>query len=180
MALSQLILSNGLRLSDLNETPELDVAIDGADEVDPALNCIKGGGACQTQEKLVAAAAAQFVIVADYRKRSRELGTEWAKGVPIEVLPIAHECVSRRLRALGGAPTLRMAVAKAGPVVTDNGGFVLDCVFGAGALAKPSKLSDTIKLLPGVLEVGLFCGMAQRAYFGEKDGTVMVVERPPR
>ena len=154
------------------------MAIDGADEIDPNLNCIKGGGACQTQEKLVAAAASRFVVIADYRKRSRALGTEWKRGVPIEVLPVAHVFVSRRLAALGGTPALRMAVAKAGPVVTDNAGFVIDCGFGAELAERPQALNDLIRSIPGVVEVGLFCGMAERVYFGEQDGSVTIVDRP--
>ena len=177
-ARAQLILAAGLPLSDLNATPRLDVAIDGADEVDRGLACIKGGGACQTQEKLVAAAAATFVVVADYRKQAPGgLGTTWRKGVPVEVLPIAYVCVAAALEALGGVPTLRMAVAKAGPVVTDNGGFVLDVAFPA-PLADPRALHAAIKLLPGVIETGIFAGMAARAYFGQADGSVIVWDAP--
>ncbi|CAE7745779.1 Rpia, partial [Symbiodinium sp. KB8] len=117
----QLIIEAGLPISDLTRHPELDVAIDGADEVDAALNAIKGGGACQTQEKLVAAAASKFVLVADHRKDSQVLGQSWTKGVPLEVLPGAYVTVMKRIEALGGKPHLRMAVNKAGPVITDNG-----------------------------------------------------------
>ena len=86
----QLIIQNGLVLSDLEITPELDVAIDGADEVDEKLTLIKGGGGCLLQEKIVINAAKEFVVVADYRKDSKELGEQWKKGVPIEVLPLAY------------------------------------------------------------------------------------------
>ena len=157
----------------------LDVAIDGADEVDDALNCIKGGGACQTQEKLVAAAAnGAFIIIADDRKAlppGALLGTgtsAWTGGVPIEVLPCAYVYVGERLRALGCNPVLRMGGgAKAGPCVTDNGGFVLDCHW-PGGVVDPVSLHDAVKALPGVLETGLFCGplRAAKAYFGLVDG----------
>ena len=86
----QLIIEHGLTLSDLEITPELDIAIDGADEVDAELSLIKGGGGCLLQEKVVINAAKEFVVVADYRKDSSDLGQQWSKGVPIEVLPLAY------------------------------------------------------------------------------------------
>jgi ribose 5-phosphate isomerase A len=172
-----LIVDCGLRLADLNACPELDLAIDGADEVDSHLNCIKGGGACQTQEKLVAAAAARFVLIADGRKQAPGgLGSTWKRGVPIEVLPVAYVPVMRALARLGGKPVLRMGKEKAGPVVTDNGGFVVDADFGV--IADPAALHDAIKGTPGVVETGLFPGMAQAAYFGLEDGSVAVWGRP--
>lgn len=122
----QLIAQNALALTSLDEHPEIDVTIDGADEVDLQLNCIKGGGGCQLQEKIVAFAAKKFVVIADYRKESSALGEQWTQGVPVEVVPMAYVPLSRSLRALGGEPVLRMAQRKAGPVVTDNGNFVLD------------------------------------------------------
>jgi ribose 5-phosphate isomerase A len=171
----QLIIDAGLTLSDLNCTPRLDVAIDGADEVDRRLSCIKGGGGCHTQEKLVASAADVFVVIADYRKQSGVLGSVWRRGVPVEVLPLAYVGVMDAIRRLGGKPALRMAVAKAGPVVTDNGGFILDADFGE--IADPAGLHARLKLLPGVVETGLFpAPMAVRAYFGRADGGVDVWE----
>ncbi|KAM9143582.1 ribose-5-phosphate isomerase isoform 1-T1 [Pangshura tecta] len=110
----QLILQNGLSLSDLDRHPELDVAIDGADEVDSDLSLIKGGGGCLTQEKIVAGYAKCFVVVADYRKNSKNLGEQWKKGIPIEVIPMAYVPVTRALtRKFGGVAELRMAVRKA-------------------------------------------------------------------
>lgn len=82
---------------------------------------VAGGGACQTQEKLVASAADIFVIVADHRKDSSVLGTNWLKGIPLEVIPEGHVTVANAIKKLGGKPTLRMGKAKAGPVITDNG-----------------------------------------------------------
>ncbi|KAI9280790.1 ribose-5-phosphate isomerase [Sporodiniella umbellata] len=175
-----LILEGGLRLGSTEQHPVIDVTIDGADEVDSELNAIKGGGACQFQEKVVAEAARQFVIVADFRKKSKELGTHWLKGVPIEVVPIAYQAVMHRIEhGLFMKPVssvLRMAVNKAGPVVTDNGNFVIDAHFGP--IQDPSRLLRELKLLTGVYEVGLFCRMAEKAYFGEQDGQVAVWTRP--
>lgn len=174
----QLLRDGGVPISDLASHPELDVTIDGADEVDRALNAIKGGGGCHTQEKLVAAAARIFVIIADYRKRSDALGTGWRKGIPLEVLPAGYRPVMRAITAAGGVPTLRMAIAKAGPVVTDNGMFIVDADFGVVPPAEVAALHGRLKAMVGVVETGLFPGMAERAYFGMEDGTVEVWERP--
>jgi ribose 5-phosphate isomerase A len=163
--------------------PRLDVTIDGADEVDDALDCIKGGGGCQTLEKIVAAAAGTFVLVTDFSKRSPQLLTTWRKGVPVEVLPAALTPVDAALRRLGGAPALRMgAPAKAGPAVTDNGNFLLDVDFEGGrglAPGQAARLHAEVKALPGVVETGFFCGMAEACFFGEADGTASVVRRKP-
>ncbi|KAF1802184.1 ribose 5-phosphate isomerase A-domain-containing protein [Mucor lusitanicus] len=171
-----LILEGGLTLGSVEQYPEIDVTIDGADEVDEDLNAIKGGGACQFQEKLVAEAANKFVIVADFRKKSKKLGTEWVKGVPIEVVPMTYKSVMKsidtKLSLKPISSKLRMAVNKAGPVVTDNGNFVIDTHFGA--LEDPAQLLRELKLLTGVYEVGLFCNMAEKAYFGEEDGSVKI------
>ena len=112
----ELIVKHGLPLSNLSRTPELDIVIDGPDEVDPHLNCIKGGGGCLVQEKIVAACSKTLVLVADYRKDSSVLGSKWTQGVPIEVVPLAYVPVGNRIRKqLGGKCTLRMAGAsKAG------------------------------------------------------------------
>ena len=170
---------DGLTLADLVTCPALDVCLDGADEVAlPALDAIKGGGGCQAQEKLVASAARELVLVADARKRSTRLGTAWRKGVPLEVLPAAYALLQRRLVAeLGAAAVpLRMALAKAGPVVTDNGNLLIDADFGA--IAEPAALDARLLALPGLVETGLFCGMASVAYLGMEDGSVEVHWRP--
>ncbi|KAI8384582.1 ribose-5-phosphate isomerase [Radiomyces spectabilis] len=173
-----LIIEGGLTLGSVEQYPVIDVTIDGADEVDSQLNAIKGGGACQFQEKVVAEAAKKFVIVADYRKKSKILGTQWLKGVPIEVVPLTYQSViNSLLNKLSLQPqevALRMAVNKAGPVVTDNGNFVIDAHFGP--IEDPASLLKEIKLLTGVYEVGLFCNMAEVAFFGEADGSVDVLK----
>lgn len=169
----QLILQHGLSLSDLDRHPELDVAIDGADEVDADLTLIKGGGGCLTQEKIVAGCAKHFIVIADYRKDSGSLGQQWKKGVPIEVIPMAYVPVCRAIgRRFGGQASLRMAVSKAGPVVTDNSNFILDWKFEGAHNWK--EVNTAIKMIPGVVETGLFVGMAERAYFGLEDGSVQV------
>uniref|UniRef100_A0A7M4DUU8 Ribose-5-phosphate isomerase n=2 Tax=Crocodylus porosus TaxID=8502 RepID=A0A7M4DUU8_CROPO len=173
----QLILQSGLTLSDLDRHPELDVAIDGADEVDSDLNLIKGGGGCLTQEKIVAGYAKCFIVIADYRKDSKNLGERWKKGIPIEVIPMAYVPVTRALeKKFGGVAELRMAVSKAGPVVTDNGNFILDWKFDM--VHKWKDVNTAIKMIPGVVETGLFINMAEAVYFGMEDGSVRMRERP--
>lgn len=170
----QLILEAGLRVSAIDQyaVGELDIVFDGADEVDPELNCIKGGGACLFQEKLVGQCARKFVVVADSSKRSQKLGESWITGIPIEVVPMAYPKVESDLYRMGAlAVSLRQGgKAKAGPVVTDNGNFILDTHFGAIEPESVRQLDIKIKLLVGVVETGLF-GNAEVAYFGETDGT---------
>ncbi|KAG9307363.1 hypothetical protein G9A89_017192 [Geosiphon pyriformis] len=173
----QLIINGGLRLGSVDQYPEIDVTIDGADEVDKNLNAIKGGGGCHLQEKVVAEAAKKFIIIADYRKNSELLGEKWKQGVPIEVVTFAYTRVISELKRLGCEnPTLRMAKAKAGPIVTDNGNFIIDAHFGL--ISSPKELLNKIKLLTGVVEVGLFVNMAKIAYFGNEDGTVSMKKSP--
>lgn len=173
----ELINGGGLRLGEIDGFPEIDVAFDGADEVDSNLQCIKGGGACLFQEKLVASCAAKFVIVADYRKNSKLLGEKWVQGIPIEIVPLSHAKVIRELIKLGSDnPSLRMGgKAKAGPVLTDNGNFIIDAPFPIRTQENhPAKLLSQIKSLCGVVECGLFVDMAEVAYFGNEDGSVDV------
>ncbi|WP_457558039.1 ribose 5-phosphate isomerase A [Candidatus Harpocratesius sp.] len=167
---TQLIVKGGLRLGTLDQYPEIDVDIDGADEVDNQLNLIKGGGGCHVQEKIVAGNSKKLVIVADYRKESVNLGEQWKKGIPIEVIPFAYVPIQKRIEKLGGTSILRMAKNKAGPIVSDNGNFILDADFGI--IKDPANLDLQLKKIPGVVETGLFVGMAVKAFFGQKDGTL--------
>lgn len=124
----QLIIENGLRLGSLEQYPEIDITIDGADEVDEKLNLIKGGGGCQTMEKLVAFAAKHLFIVCDESKKSKKLFQNWTKGLPIEVIPESYTVVQNELKKIFPkySSSLRLAEKKAGPVVTDNGNFIID------------------------------------------------------
>lgn len=166
----QLVTNARLPLGNLSSHPVLDVAIDGADEVDPDMNLIKGGGGCALREKMVDGAAKLFVVIADERKHSSCLGTKWLKGVPIEVIPFGYVPVMHRLKKMGAEPHLRMAKMKAGPVVTDEGNFIIDAVFGR--IENPAKLHQQLVLIPGIVDTGLFIGMAQHALFGKADGSV--------
>jgi len=169
----QLIVENGLDLVSLDQYPEIDVDIDGADEIDKDLNLIKGGGGCLVQEKIIASNSEKVIIVADFRKNSKVLGENWKKGVPVEVIPMAYVPLMKKFEKLNGEPTLRMAQSKAGPLVTDNGNFIVDVDFGL--MNKPSQLNQALLNLPGVVDTGFFIGMTETAYIGESDGTVKVL-----
>ena len=161
----------GIPLKSLNAIERIDLAIDGADEVDPSFQLIKGGGACHVQEKLVARRAQRFVVVVDSTKLVDTLNLGFL--LPVEVLPGAWRQVQAELAALGGNADLRMAVRKAGPVVTDQGNLVLDVKF-AGGISDPAALEAAINNLPGVLENGLFVNITDQVLVGE------IVDGEPR
>jgi ribose 5-phosphate isomerase A len=170
------VLARELRipLASLDEIDKIDVAIDGADEVAPDLTLIKGGGAAHTREKIVDALADEFIVVVDETKLVDKLGSKFP--VPVEVIPYALVPVLRALERLGGVPELRMGVRKAGPVVTDQGNFVVDVKFDS--IPDPAGLERTINNIPGVLENGLFVGVAHRVLFGAlENGKPVVRER---
>src|SRR5216684_58744 len=147
----------------------LDLAVDGADEIDPAVNCVKGRGGALLREKIVAHASRRFVLIADESKLVGRLG----RGpVPIEVLPFLWEATSRSIESLGGRPELRMAAGQ--PFKTDNGNLVLDTSFGAVDAA----LGVALHAIPGVLEHGLFFGMARAAIVGSATGIRIIGELP--
>ena len=145
-----LAIECGIRLTTLNQHPVLDLAIDGADQVDHRLYVIKGGGAAHTREKVVACSAQQFVVVADESKYAMHL----SHPVPVEVLPFALRPVERQLQELGGKPVLRLGKMKDGPVITDNGNFVLDVDFGRNE--EPVELGARMSRIPGLVEHGIF------------------------
>ncbi len=145
-----LAINSGIKLTTLNQHPHLDLAIDGADQVDANLLVVKGGGAAHTREKVVSCSARRFVIVADESKFVEKLS--WP--VPVEVLPFAARLVERRLIELGGKPVLRLGKMKDGPVITDNGNFVMDVDFGI--IEDPEALAARISPIPGVVEHGIF------------------------
>jgi ribose 5-phosphate isomerase A len=170
------VLARELRipLASLDEIDRIDVAIDGADEVAPDLTLIKGGGAAHTREKIVDALADEFIVVVDETKLVDKLGAKFP--VPVEVVPFGLVPVLHALERLGGVPELRMGVRKAGPVVTDQGNFVVDVKFDS--IPDPAGLERTINNIPGVLENGLFVGVAHRVLFGAlENGKPVVRER---
>jgi ribose 5-phosphate isomerase A len=161
----------GVPLTTLDAIDRIDIAIDGADEVDPQKNLIKGGGAAHTREKVVDYLANQFIVVVDSGKLVERLGSSFA--VPVEVIPMAIAPVTNAIKKLGGKPELRMGVKKAGPVITDQGNFVLDVRFDS--IDDPVNLEKTLNNLPGVLENGIFVNCVDLVLVGEvKDGQPLV------
>lgn len=163
----------GIPLTTLDAVDHIDIAIDGADEVDPHKNLIKGGGAAHTREKIVDYLANQFIVVVDSSKIVERLGSSFP--VPVEVIPMAIAPVMRAIEKLGGKPELRMGIKKAGPVITDQGNMVVDVKFDM--INNPADLEKTLNNIPGVLENGLFIGVTDLVLVGEvKDGKSLVRE----
>lgn len=157
-------------ITTLDEHPEINVTIDGADQVTPELNLIKGMGAALAREKIVAASSKINIIIADQSKKVKLLG-ENNQVVPIEVLPFAISIVKRKIGVVGGKSVVREGTGKLGPVITDNGNALLDSYFGE--IKNPAELSVKVKMIPGVVETGLFVGLTDIVYIG----TSSVVEK---
>ncbi len=161
--------SHGLRIVSMNEASTIDYAIDGADQVQlPSLNLIKGGGGALLREKIVDSGARKLAIVVDETKLSKYLGGK--QPVPLEVLPFAYRSLLIQVARMGGRAKLREGAGKAGPIVTDNGNFILDADFGQ--IENSTKLERKLKAIPGLLETGLFLNLADIVYVGRKDGRV--------
>ena len=163
----------GIPLKSLSSVSEIDLAIDGADEVDPNFQLIKGGGACHVQEKLVAALAKKFIVVVDSSKLVEKLNLDFK--LPVEVLPSAWKQVKKSLEELGGVGNLRMAKQKAGPIVTDQGNLILDLTFNNG-IDQPVLLESQINNIPGVLENGLFINLTDEVLVGRVENEVVGVK----
>lgn len=161
----------GIPLTTLDAADHIDIAIDGADEVDPQKNLIKGGGAAHTREKIVDYLANQFIVVVDSSKLVDRLGSSFP--VPVEVISMAIAPAMRAIEKLGGKPELRMGVKKAGPVITDQGNMVIDVKFDN--IDHPAELEKTLNNIPGVLENGIFVGCTDLVLIGEvQDGQPVV------
>tara|TARA_B100000212_G_scaffold75543_1_gene53452 strand:+ start:1619 stop:2329 length:711 start_codon:yes stop_codon:yes gene_type:complete len=163
----------GIPLKSLSSVSEIDLAIDGADEVDPKFQLIKGGGACHVQEKLVASLAKKFIVVVDSTKLVEKLNLDFK--LPVEVLPTAWKQVQKTLVDFGGEGNLRMAQKKAGPVVTDQGNLILDLTFSNG-IDQPELLESQINNIPGVLENGLFTNLTDEVLVGKLENDSVSVE----
>lgn len=165
----RLARQHDIPLSTLDETPTLDLVIDGADEVDRDLRLIKGRGGAHTREKVVATQAERFVVVVDPSKTVTHLGSQ--APVPVEVLPMAVTPVKQALAEMGTTPELRIGAEKDGPVVTDQGFWILDADFKDG-ITDPSAVDHALCTRPGVLDHGLFLELATDVIIGHHDGTV--------
>ena len=158
----------GIKISTLDEHPEIDLTIDGADEIDPELNLIKGGGGALFREKIVASASKMEIIVADERKLVNKLGERFH--LPVEVVPFSYSVVFRRLDSMGLNPTLRKKNDEI--YITDNGNYIIDC--HTGPIENPKELEKDLNLIPGVVENGLFIGLAHIAIVGTRKNKVKV------
>jgi len=167
----------GIPLATLEEQPELDLTVDGADELDEELRLIKGGGGAHLREKIVAAASTRMVVIADESKRVTKLGVF---PLPVEIVPFGwrttHTKVSDTsvLNRCKGLVTLRGS--QDAPFVTDNGNYILDCAFGE--INDPEQVARQLSLIPGVVEHGLFIGVAHAAVIAGANGIEIIGENP--
>ncbi len=167
----ELAVRLAIPLKTLEECSEIDVTIDGADEVNPALQLIKGGGGALLREKIVASASRKVVIIADSSKQVQVLGKF---PLPVEVIPFAHVLLARRIAGLGASVVLRKDRAGR-PFVTDEGHYILDCSFGQ--IPDPSWLAGELKGMPGMVEHGLFHDLADVVLIGQ-GSEVLEIHRP--
>ena len=169
---NELAAKLGIPLVDIRETSLVDVTIDGADEVDPQLSLIKGGGGALVREKLVAAASKQVVIICDDSKIKQTLG---AFPLPVSVVPFAWQSTLSRLRELCPQVSLRSVPESTDPYLTDDGCYILDMHFGA--IPMPQETERQVKLITGVVDVGLFVGLATQVIVGYADGTTRLIHK---
>ncbi|KAI6178675.1 Ribose-5-phosphate isomerase [Aphelenchoides besseyi] len=173
----QWLLNAKIPVSTPEQTPTLDVAIDGADEMDAKFACIKGGGGCLTQEKIIQSCAAKYIIIAQKSKRTSYLGQSF-KYVPVEVVPIAYVPVKQWIeKTHGGHCELRMAKDKCGAVITDNNNYILDWHFPDTSVETDwYKINTSISCRAGVVETGLFLDVVDFAYLGSAEGEVQKLQ----
>ncbi len=162
--------SVGIPLGELKDHPVVDLTIDGADEVDPELNLVKGLGGALVREKIVAAATTAEVIVVDDSKLVEFICQK--APLPVEIVRFGHEATLRKLSALGCRPTIRMR--DGAPFVSDNGNYIADCKFDR--IDDPAEMERAVKMIPGVVENGLFVGIARRVIVASADG-IRTMER---
>ena len=167
----QLAIEYNIPLTNLDLDSSLLLTVDGADEVDKSLNLTKGGGGALFQEKVVAYASERLVIIVDESKLVESLGTKFS--IPVEILPFSLGVVRRKISDMGINPVIRQAANKMGPVVTDNGNFILDLKFPE-PIRNPRETAIDLKMIPGVVETGLFVGMADEVHVGTEDGSYII------
>ncbi len=158
----------GIPLTTLETHSEIDIDIDGADEIDPQLNLIKGGGGAFLREKIVASVSRRFVVIGDSAKQVARLGKF---PLPVETIPFAQALIAHQVQILGAKVALRRS-ADGNAYVTDEGHHILDCTFGE--IADAPALAQKLRAIPGVVEHGLFIGMAEMALVGRDGGVVQI------
>jgi ribose 5-phosphate isomerase A len=161
-------------LTSLDEHPQLDLGIDGADQLDVKLNAIKGGGGALMREKIVAAACKEYIFIADESKLTDVLGT--GKVVPVEIHPFAVTPALKAVEKLGAKVSLRLSSGKLGPLVTDNGNYIIDADFGP--IQDPWWLNRELHAIPGIIETGMFLGYAHLAYVGGRGSVKRLKPQP--
>jgi ribose 5-phosphate isomerase A len=165
--------SLGIPISTLDEHPQVDLTIDGADEVElGSLNLIKGRGGALLREKIVASASKRLIIIVDESKLHEKLGSQFA--LPVELVPFGWPAAARRLAALGSKPVLRLGEGEK-PYVTDGGHYIVDCAFGI--IAAPDELERKLNDIVGVVEHGLFLRMASQVIVAGRDGITVLKPR---
>jgi ribose 5-phosphate isomerase A len=167
----QLAIEHSIPLTNLDLNPELVLTVDGADEVDSNLNLTKGGGGALFQEKVVASASKKLIIIVDESKIVEKLASRFL--IPVEVLPFSLGVVQRKIVDMGIEPMVRQAEKKMGPIVTDNGNFIIDLKFPK-PIDDPAKVATDLKMIPGVIETGLFIGMTDEVHVGKEDGVYIL------
>ncbi len=161
-----LAIESGIPTVSMDEVDAIDLAVDGADEVDPELNLIKGRGAALTMEKIIEYRAGTFLVLVDESKLVERLGQKMP--VPIEVIPAAWRAIAEELEVFNAEAELRMAVKKDGPVITDNGNFILDARFAL--IEDPLDMEMELNSIPGVVENGIFADIADVVLVGTPEG----------
>src|SRR6184192_681015 len=164
----------GLKTTTLSEDTELDLALDGADQVQwRSLDLVKGGGAALLREKIVDSTSKKLVIIVDEKKLAKTLGGP--QPIPVEIVPFGYASTVGKIRKISEKTVLREAAGKVGPVITDNGNLIADVFFRS--LRRPEIIQEKLKNIPGVVETGLFLGMCDVAYVGRKDGRVDILRK---
>lgn len=164
----------GLKTSNLEEDTEPDLALDGADQIQwRTLDLVKGGGAALLREKIVDSTSKKLVIIVDEKKLAKTLGGP--QPIPVEIVPFGYASTVAKIRKISEKTVLRESTGKVGPVITDNGNLIIDVHFRS--LRRPEIIHEKLKRIPGVIETGLFLGMADTAYVGRKDGRVDILRR---
>jgi len=162
----------GLKTTHLEEDTELDMAIDGADQIQwRTLDMVKGGGAALLREKIVDSSTKKLVIVVDEKKLAKTLGGD--QPIPVEIVPFGYHSTFGKIRRLSEKAVLREGNGKVGPIITDNGNLIVDAYFRN--LRRPEIIEEKLRKIPGVVETGLFLQMCDVAYVGRKDGRVDIL-----
>jgi ribose 5-phosphate isomerase A len=163
----------GIKVVSLGEVDRLDIAVDGADEVDPKLNLIKGYGGALVREKIVAESARRFVVLVGAEKIVKRLGERGR--LPVEVVPFASTFCARRIKALGLRPKVRLN-EDGSEFVSDNGNLILDCAIKP--IASPARLDRELRAIPGLVGTGIFAAIADRVLVAAAAGRIQVLNRP--